>query len=261
MKIFAPLWIAIGFFSTLPAPRADWSEKNMKTAICFLPIIGVVIDCFMCLWRVVCAIFYIDFILFSAVAVIIPIAVTGGIHLDGFMDVIDAKASGQPKERKLEIMKDPHSGAFAVIWCAAYLLLSFGLYCSLDDSAGFYAFDNQAVLVICIGFILSRSICALSALALPAAGKNGLLCAFTEHTKTIRPRIALGAVTLLCAGCMCLIDVKSGGLAVFAAFISFLCYRRMVLKQFGGVTGDTCGYFIQICELCILAGAVVGMAM
>lgn len=43
-----------------------------------------------------------------------------------FCDTTDALSSHQPRERKLEILKDSHTGAFAVIWCAVYFILYFG---------------------------------------------------------------------------------------------------------------------------------------
>ena len=43
--------------------------------------------------------------------------------MDGFLDVTDARSSFQSRERKLEILKDPHAGAFAIAGCGVYLLL------------------------------------------------------------------------------------------------------------------------------------------
>ncbi len=58
---------------------------------------------------------------------LIPVWVTGGIHLDGYADTCDALSSYGDREKKLEILKDPHCGAFAVIrlcsYFAAYLAL------------------------------------------------------------------------------------------------------------------------------------------
>ena len=42
------------------------------------------------------------------------------------------------------------------------------------------------------------------------------------------------------------------------AVLSALVYRRFAMAQFGGVTGDTSGFFLQLCELCGLVGAWVG---
>lgn len=69
--------------------------------------------------------------LFASIAVCIPLLVTGGIHMDGYMDTVDALSSHQSVEKKLEILKDPNAGAFAVIYCGIYLLLSLGLFYQL----------------------------------------------------------------------------------------------------------------------------------
>ena len=86
--------------------------------------------------------------------VLIPVLVTGGIHLDGYLDTVDALSSWQPKERKLEILKDSHAGAFAVIMGCAYFILALGVLSETED---------QALPVLGIGFVLSR---ALSGMAL-----------------------------------------------------------------------------------------------
>ena len=62
-----------------------------------------------------------------------PVIITGGIHLDGFVDTMDAINSYQPIERKLEILKDSHIGAFALISCVTYFIISFGLWSEIDD--------------------------------------------------------------------------------------------------------------------------------
>ena len=58
---------------------------------------------------------------------LVPVWVTGGIHLDGYADTCDALASYGDTAKKLAILKDPHCGAFAVIrlcsYFAAYLML------------------------------------------------------------------------------------------------------------------------------------------
>ena len=62
----------------------------------------------------------------------VPLLVTGGIHLDGFMDTTDARSSYGDMEKKLAILKDSHVGAFAVIGCSFYLILSAGAWSEID---------------------------------------------------------------------------------------------------------------------------------
>ena len=59
----------------------------------------------------------------SFIGTAIPLLVTGGFHVDGFMDTTDALSSYREKEERLRILKDPHIGAFAVIGVVIYYLL------------------------------------------------------------------------------------------------------------------------------------------
>lgn len=250
MNFFSSIWIAISTYSILPAPRVEWTSENMRTAICFLPVLGAFIGGALLLWQWLCLALEVETALFAAVAAMLPLLLTGGIHMDGFMDTADALSSHQSRERKLEIMKDSHAGAFAVMGCASYLLLSFGLYWVL--------YRGTALWAVAIGFILSRALCVLSALFLPNARSGGMLCAFTEHAKNRCAVAAMLVLVLSCAGAMIFFALWPGLCGAAAAAAAFFVYLRMAKKQFGGATGDTSGFFILLCELCVLFGAWIG---
>jgi len=64
------------------------------------------------------------------------------------------------------------------------------------------------------------------------------------------------------AGLMVVSGGVLGAAALFGAVLAFLYYRRMVFREFGGVTGDLAGYFLQLCELfMVLAAAVCHLAI
>ena len=52
-----------------------------------------------------------------------PAVLTRGLHLDGFMDTCDALLGGYSRERRMEILRDPHVGAFAVVGLVCLLLV------------------------------------------------------------------------------------------------------------------------------------------
>jgi len=54
-----------------------------------------------------------------ATAFAVSIVATGAVHLDGFLDSCDALIASVPPERRLEIMKDPRHGTFALAGFAA----------------------------------------------------------------------------------------------------------------------------------------------
>ena len=116
MQLLRSFAIALSMYSKIPVPMVEWNEKNMKYAMCFFPVIGAVIGGLQLLAAYVLTGYTSCGRFFTAVVMtLIPVAVTGGIHLDGFADTVDALSSYGDREKKLEILKDPNTGAFAVI--------------------------------------------------------------------------------------------------------------------------------------------------
>ena len=59
----------------------------------------------------------------SALLVVFLAVMTRGLHLDGFMDSCDALFGSFDRARRLEIMRDPHVGAFAVVGVVCLLII------------------------------------------------------------------------------------------------------------------------------------------
>ena len=116
------LLIALSMYSRIPVPVIKWSRERMGYVMCWFPIVGILIGIFLIIWIKVAEILKFGPEITGIVGVILPILITGGIHMDGFLDTWDALSSWGERERKLEILKDSHVGAFGVIACAVYLL-------------------------------------------------------------------------------------------------------------------------------------------
>jgi len=123
MIVLQTIAVAFAMFSAIPVPQFDWNEKNMRYAMCAFPLIGVVIGAAWC----VCGALPLPGFAKAAGFALIPVWITGGIHLDGYADTCDALSSYGDREKKLEILKDPHCGAFAVIRLCSYFLAYFAL--------------------------------------------------------------------------------------------------------------------------------------
>ncbi len=250
MRFFEPLLVAISTYSILPVPQFEWNERNTKYTLCFFPAVGFLCGAGMLGWYALCVSLKAAPLLFSAVGACVPLLITGGIHMDGYMDTVDALSSHQTRERKLEILKDPHCGAFAVIYCGIYLLLDVALLSEV--------YRMGSVPVLCVVYVLSRVLSALCAIILPGARKNGMLRAFTQNVEKKRSAAVLLVLLIAVCGGMVALAVRLSWFVLAAAAIWTACYRQMVLRQFGGVTGDTAGFFLQMCELLCLAGAWIG---
>lgn len=248
--IMKSLASAFLMYSRIPMPNVEWKEENRRYALCFFPLVGVVIGGLFLLWRYVCGLFDLGAVITGAVSVIIPIIVTGGIHLDGFCDVIDAKSSYADKAKRLEIMSDPHIGSFAAIYLGAYLLLQTAVLSEIKSLEG--------AAVIALGFVLSRALSGIAAVRFKSAKSGGALQSFVRpaHKKITLAVLILLAV-IVCAS-MVLLSPFSGIPAVFGALLCLIYYRHSAYRNFGGITGDTAGWFLQLTELAIPALALAG---
>jgi adenosylcobinamide-GDP ribazoletransferase len=180
---------------------------------------------------------------FGALAAAADFLITGGIHYDGFCDTTDALSSHQSREKKLEIMKDPHCGAFAVVSCLIVLVLKISAY-ALIFQTGF-----EAVLVLCFGAVASRIFAAAALIVIPKAATSSLAKTFgraADRTDLffLFLLLLLSAFTLMiCTGYVIMILI-----ALLSAILLFFSLKKMCRKDFGGLTGDHAGYFIVRAE-------------
>ena len=123
MKLFKSMIIAFSIYSKIPVPQFAWEEEDMEYMMCFFPWIGGVIGLVFYGWLALCEKVQIGVLCRACVAAAIPLIISGGFHVDGYMDTMDAFHSYQNREKKLEILKDSHIGAFAAIMLMLYYLI------------------------------------------------------------------------------------------------------------------------------------------
>ena len=239
MRIIRSFLIALSMYSKIPVPRCEWKEEDMRYIFIFFPLIGIVTGGLIYAWNYLCISFEFSDIFRVCITAAIPIAITGGIHIDGFMDTMDALHSYRDREKKLEILKDPHIGAFSVIMLIFYELLYIGFFSTLHDT--------DAILVCCVTFVLSRCLSGLCAANFKSA-REGTLNTFFENSSKATVSIVLIIEALVCFVAMGLVNVfLAVGTLITALFTVFYYYLK-TKKEFGGVTGDTAGYFLVILE-------------
>lgn len=240
-RMWNSLNIAFSMYSRLPAAQADWSEENMKYVMCFFPWIGVVIGAVCWGWIQLAAWLGMEGTpLRTIVLMLIPLAITGGIHLDGLLDTADALSSWRPMEKRLEILKDSHAGAFAIIICCAYFFLMYGTLDQVRD---------ELVVIYAFTFMISRAFSGFSVVTFPKASIKGTVAGFAKSAQT---RIIQGTSILyviLCGVLMAVYAPVYGAAVLAAAVLTFLWYYRMAMKMFGGINGDLAGCYLSTCEL------------
>ncbi len=244
-SLFRSVAMAFSMFSVIPMPLVEWKKENMKYMLCALPLVGAVIGGALYLWMRLCQWLSLGSVLFAIGLTIIPLALSGGIHVDGFCDTVDALSSHAAPERKREILKDSHAGAFAIIWAAAYFLMYFG-FCTEVECRWI------AILAVGVQHVFARSLGALAGTAFSGSGSGGMLAAFREGADKKAAGI-LVAWCLLCAAGLIALSPVSGIVCALAGVVLLWRLRRMSLREFGGMSGDLAGYLITLCELVLLA--------
>lgn len=244
MNLLGSFVIALSMYSRIPMPQVEWTKERMRYAMCFFPIIGLISGGILILFTWAASAAGAGTIFKTLGGVAVPLLVTGGIHMDGFLDVTDARRSYGAREKKLEILKDPHTGAFAIIGLGVYLLLY---------GAAFSELEFEDICLLTFIFMGERALSGLSVVSFPKAKKDGLAAEFSGAAviRTVQAVMAL----YLCASSAGLIFVGGAvtGLAcTTAAGAVFYNYYRMCMKEFGGMTGDLAGYFLQSAELALV---------
>ena len=146
-------------------------------------------------------------------------------------------------EKKLEIRKDPHCGAFALIRLCSYFAAYLALCACVD-------FTPRVGLCWTLALVLERALSGLAVASFPMAKNTGLAHTFaTAADRTTVRRVLMVLAALLSAALLAL----GGWALVLAAFLVFARYHVVSDKQFGGITGDLAGWFLQKAELWMLA--------
>ena len=254
MTLLKSMFAALAMFSKLPVPRVNWDKDAMTWAMCFFPLVGVFIGAALYLWLELSAFLELAAQLRAAGALVVPIMLSGGIHMDGFCDTADALASNQDRERKLEILKDTHAGAFAIIMGALYLVVFYAAWCELDP----VTLGNGTIIALCVTPVLSRSLSGLAAVTLPNARGTGLLATFTEPMHLGVARLVMVLWLALSAAAIVFFALPVAAAAILIGAVAvYIYYVIMSGRKFGGITGDLAGYFLQMCEL----GMILAVAL
>lgn len=251
MKVASAVFSAFGMFSRVPLPKATLPWAGMEGALAAFPLVGIAQGALLAAWGALAAWADAPAGVVAAVFTVLPLAFNGGIHLDGLCDTADALASCAPRERRLQILKDPHAGAFGVMAVVACLLLQFALFESFVPTA------RSLACLPCL-FALSRALSGLAVLRWPKARPDGLARGLADGAPGRAPLVALSlwAAAAVCG--MVLLAGVAGALCAVSSLCALAAYRRMALRAFGGVTGDLAGWFLQWTELAMLAVLVGG---
>ena len=240
---------AFATFSVIPMPRIDWNSKSLSGLLGALPLVGVSICGICCLYYLLAGWLQLPEILSAAALTILPLAISGGIHMDGFADTVDALSSYGDQEKKRAILKDPHAGAFAIIGVVCYILLYFALCAALP-------LRWDIMVLLGLTHVLARVNGALAGTILPGSSQRGMLYTFREAASNGNVW-ALAGWAVLSFVCAAFLMPLAAGLFLLISAGVFFYVKGMAKKQFGGMSGDLAGFCISVTEIALLLGLVL----
>lgn len=216
-----------------------FDEKDLGRSGMFFPLVGLLLG------GIMVGLLWLSAAVFpppatAALLVVGMVIVTGGLHLDGFMDTMDGVLSGRSRERKMEIMKDSRVGAFGALGLACLLLLKFALILSLPG--------HYLPRILILVPVLSRWGMVYAIARFPYARPEGLGKLYSQFTSNRELAVATLVACAVAAGAGGPAGLVLLGLAGISAHL--LCAQ--FVKQLGGLTGDTYGAVNEILEVIVL---------
>lgn len=239
-KYFKGFLMAISMFTIIPLPRYEWDDDGGKNIMKFYPAIGLIVGV---IWYLVLKLFYLlgaSKVVTAAITLIIPFILTGMLHLDGYIDVCDALLSRRNKEEKLRILKDPHTGAFAVISVVMLFVVNFSAIYTVVDK------NNSTIGLILIP-IISRSLMGYLLLSKESMKGSSLGAFFKQGTGKLDKTILIICLIFSSLISIVVFGIYGAIMSLAMIFISTF-FVNNAAKEFDGMSGDTAGYGLVIAE-------------
>ncbi len=233
---------ALQFLTRLPAPRfAEFNPDDLSRSAIWFAVVGAIIGIVLALalWTGQQASPWIG----ALVALVVWVWITGGLHLDGLGDVADALAAAhRSPERFLEVLRDPHVGAFGAMAIGLQLIAKLVLLAEISGLPALFALALVPAWARWGPLVWSLAVPPLASgsgerfswqISWPMAAAQGLVLALLS---------------------LWLAPVLLGALLVVPAIAVYWKLRL------GGITGDCLGAGVEITETLLLLLVAVAVA-
>lgn len=237
----------INFFTFIPLPSQNDTDMGLERIAVWAPWAGLVIGaCVIIIYSIASLVF--PPIVAAGCVLSAWVLLTGGMHLDGLADCCDGFTAPVETTRRLEIMRDPHIGAFAVIGITLVLLLKYCMIYVVITSSwpALEIIDVNLPFGLLFAPVAARWLVLWAARA-PASQASGLGVTFARG-------VTLSQV--LTAGILPVILTVIGGITALAAILlaglGTYMITRIAQAKSGGINGDVLGASIEVSELLIV---------
>ena len=229
-------WIALQFLTIIPMPfKKEPEMREIASSLVFFPIVGLLIGLLLFLANWGSGEVFSP-VVTAAFTLLVWVLISGAMHLDGLADSCDGLA-GNTAEKRLEIMKDSHTGAFGVVGISLLLLVKFAAIVSLSG------WEWEALV---LAPVFGTWAMVLAITVFPYARKNGVGQAFKQE------QLYLSCLSLLLLRWLPPPYWRGGGCCYNGDNLSCYGSCRCFQVEAGGLTGDTYGAIKEVSEAIVL---------
>jgi cobalamin 5'-phosphate synthase/cobalamin synthase len=228
------LLAAIAFLTRIPVPGASrFDTADVARSAGWFPLVGLLLGFVYSLTAVLLK----NHLPSAVVAVLIAIIdalLTGCLHLDGLADTADGFGGATNSGEALRIMRDHAIGSYGGVALALAVALRVTVYSALLKQA-------NSVSALVLTPVFGRWSILLLTATLPYARPSASVI------QGIRKRTLLWGTCLVAAPTIAVISIRAciaiGAVVLMSTVFGLYCKRRI-----GGITGDTLGANLQLCE-------------
>ncbi len=232
--MWASFVFALQFLTRIQIANPEFDYDKCGRGSAFFPVVGLVVGVALLVVRHIGLAVFPPVILASFL-IVAEVLVTGGLHIDGFMDSMDGLYSGRDRDRKLEIMKDSRVGSFGALGLACLLLIKFVFYVEL-------------LKLDMVGWLLAVPVfgrwCMVYAIRFfPYLRQQGLGNPYSDCTGNREFTFATFVLLLTLA-----VTLREGALVFLIPVLLIHIWARRVDNTMGGLTGDIYGAIEELAE-------------
>lgn len=177
------------------------------------------------------------------------VALTGALHLDGFIDCCDGLLAAKPPDERLQILRDVHAGSFGVVGAVLLLLVKYAALTALLGGRQLHvilaalllapAFSRWAMVYLTVIFPYGR----------PGASLGRMFAAHVSRSSLMWASVTAAALAFIIGGWV-------GGVGLAVVWGGAALAARWVRARIPGLTGDVYGAVNELVEVGVLLAAV-----
>ena len=216
---------ALSFLTVIPLPRRrEVSPEQVGKSLVYFPVVGIIIGLILAglywLLRLI-----LPSAVVSGLLLIFLVVLTGGLHLDGFVDTCDAIAGHKPPEARRQIMRDSRAGALGMVGVCCLLIVK---YVSLNSVP-------ESLMMATLGLmpVVSRWVMVYAIFAHPYARSSGLGKVFKEMASRRRFVVA----TLIAVAVAIALARLPGLIIMLGVWVIAAAMAAYLKGKFSGLTG------------------------